>query len=166
MWFSFSENWQFQWKMGTQTVVESDFNELQFEKQLTSLKDSQEAINSCCKWCLENRVNHKKIVNCWLNVLKRVKVEQRLILFYLANDVVQYSKRRNYDFVASWGTAIQKATTMVRWVLMFESGLIHDKKNHMSKLLLKLVLILQEVHDFTYQRILYVNINNTESKKY
>lgn len=103
--------------MGTQTVVEGDFNELQFEKQLSSLKDSQEAINSCCKWCLENRVHHKKIVNCWLNVLKRVKVEQRLILFYLANDVVQYSKRRNYEYVASWGTAIQKATTMVRLVL-------------------------------------------------
>lgn len=100
--------------MGTQTVIESDFNELQFEKQLTSLKDSQEVINTCCKWCLENRIHHKKIVNCWLNVLKRVKVEQRLILFYLANDVVQYSKRRNYEFVASWGTAIQKATTMVR----------------------------------------------------
>lgn len=103
-------------EMGTKTLVESDFNELQFEKQLTTLKDSQEAINSCCKWCLEKRVHHKKIVNCWLNVLKRVKIEQRLILFYLANDVVQYSKRRNYDFVASWGTAIQKATTLVRLV--------------------------------------------------
>lgn len=100
--------------MTTQTDTESDFNVLQFEKRLTSLKDSQESINNCCQWCLENRVHHKKIVNVWLNVLKRVKVEQRLILFYLANDVVQYSKKRNYDFVDSWGTAIQKATTMVR----------------------------------------------------
>lgn len=100
--------------MGTQPMTESDFNVLQFEKQLTTLKDSQEAINACCKWCLENRVHHKKIVNAWLNVLKRVKIEQRLILFYLANDVVQYSKRRNYQYVESWGTALQKATTMVR----------------------------------------------------
>lgn len=43
-----------------------------------------------------------------------VKVEHRLTLFYLANDVIQYSKRKNYEFVDSWGTALQKATTMVR----------------------------------------------------
>ncbi|XP_057656389.1 regulation of nuclear pre-mRNA domain-containing protein 2 [Diorhabda carinulata] len=100
--------------MGTQTLLEGEFNVLQFEKQLTTLKDSQEAINNCCQWCLQNRAHHKKIVNAWLNVLKRVKVEQRLILFYLANDVVQYSKRRNLEFVESWGIALQKATTMVR----------------------------------------------------
>ncbi|KAJ8975873.1 hypothetical protein NQ317_015206 [Molorchus minor] len=100
--------------MGTQPEVETEFNALQFEKQLTYLKDSQDCINTCCQWCLQNRKYHKKIVNSWLNVLKRVKVEQRLILFYLANDVVQYSKRRNYEYVESWGTAIQKATTLVR----------------------------------------------------
>lgn len=43
-----------------------------------------------------------------------VKVEHRLTLFYLANDVIQNSKRKNYDFVESWGTALQRATTMVR----------------------------------------------------
>ncbi|KAJ8925437.1 hypothetical protein NQ315_009270 [Exocentrus adspersus] len=103
--------------MGTQPLIETEFNVLQFEKQLTSLKDSQDSINTCCQWCLQNRSHHKKIVNAWLNVLKRVKVEQRLILFYLANDVVQYSKRRNYEYVESWGTALQKATTMVRYVM-------------------------------------------------
>lgn len=43
-----------------------------------------------------------------------VKVEHRLTLFHLANDVIQHSKRKNYEFVASWGTTLQKATTMVR----------------------------------------------------
>lgn len=91
-----------------------DFNVEQFEKRLSTLKDSQESINNCCHWCLENRAHHKKIVSSWLNVLKRVKMEHRLVLFYLANDVIQYSKRRNYEFVESWGTTLQKATTMVR----------------------------------------------------
>lgn len=50
-------------------------------------------------------------------VLSLVKVEHRLTLFYLANDVIQYSKRKNYEFVESWGTALQRATTMVRYVL-------------------------------------------------
>ncbi|XP_050299638.1 uncharacterized protein LOC126738378 isoform X2 [Anthonomus grandis grandis] len=95
-------------------TAEGEFSALQFEKSLLNLKDSQDSINQCCQWCLKNRQHYKKIVNSWLNVLKRVKIEQRLTLFYLANDVVQYSKRRNYEYVDTWGTAIQKATTMVR----------------------------------------------------
>ena len=43
-----------------------------------------------------------------------MKVEHRLTLFYLANDVIQYSKRKNFEFVESWGTTLQRATTMVR----------------------------------------------------
>ena len=35
-------------------------------------------------------------------------------MFYLANDVIQYSKRKNFEFVESWGTTLQRATTMVR----------------------------------------------------
>lgn len=101
--------------MGTSSA-DSEFSTLQFEKKLTNLKDSQESINQCCQWCLANRQHYKKIVTSWLNVIKRVKIEQRLTLFYLANDVVQYSKRRNYDYVDTWGTAIQKATTMVRYL--------------------------------------------------
>lgn len=96
--------------------AETDFNTLHFEKKLSGLKDSQDSINKCCHWCLENRQHHKKIVSSWLSVLKRVKIEHRLTLFYLANDVIQYSKRRNYDFVESWSTSLQKATTMVRYV--------------------------------------------------
>lgn len=37
-----------------------------------------------------------------------------MTLFYLANDVIQHSKRRHYEFVDSWGTTLQKATTLVR----------------------------------------------------
>lgn len=99
-------------------AADSDFNTLLFEKKLQNLKDSQESINTCCQWCLENRQHHKKIVIAWLNVLKRVKVEQRLTLFYLANDVVQYSKKKNYEFVESWATNLQKATTMVRYEIL------------------------------------------------
>ncbi|XP_053620138.1 uncharacterized protein LOC128680769 isoform X2 [Plodia interpunctella] len=91
-----------------------EFNTLAFEKKLTQLKDTQESIQGLSSWCLKQRAHHKKIVSSWLNVLKRVKVEQRLVLFYLANDVIQYSKRKNYDFVESWGLNLQKATPLVR----------------------------------------------------
>ncbi|KAJ8708337.1 hypothetical protein PYW07_010462 [Mythimna separata] len=91
-----------------------EFNPLAFEKRLSQLKDTQESIQGLSTWCLKQRAHHKRIVQSWLNVLKRVKVEQRLVLFYLANDVIQYSKRKNYEFVESWGLNLQKATPLVR----------------------------------------------------
>ncbi|CAG2059334.1 unnamed protein product [Timema podura] len=94
------------------------FSEQHFEKKLAQLKDTQESIQSLSSWCLQHRSQHKKIVSCWLRVLKKVKVEHRLTLFYLANDVIQYSKRKNYEFVESWGTALQRATPMVRHYCM------------------------------------------------
>lgn len=47
-------------------------------------------------------------------VLFLAKIDSRLTLFYLANDVIQHSKKNNYEFVDSWGTTLQKATTLVR----------------------------------------------------
>uniref|UniRef100_A0A1B0CEI4 Dolichyl-diphosphooligosaccharide--protein glycosyltransferase subunit 2 n=1 Tax=Lutzomyia longipalpis TaxID=7200 RepID=A0A1B0CEI4_LUTLO len=91
-----------------------EFDTVTFEKNLGNLKDTQESISSLSSWCLQWRSHHKKIVSSWLTVLKQVKVEHRLTLFYLANDVIQYSKRNNYEFVESWGTTLQRATTMVR----------------------------------------------------
>ncbi|XP_067624129.1 uncharacterized protein [Eurosta solidaginis] len=90
------------------------FDEDFFETRLEALKDTQEGIQQLSAWCLQQRPHHKKIVTCWLNVLKRVRVEHRLVLFYLANDVIQNSKRKRYEFVESWATALQRATTMVR----------------------------------------------------
>ncbi|XP_053958039.1 regulation of nuclear pre-mRNA domain-containing protein 2 [Anastrepha ludens] len=90
------------------------FDEDFFETRLEALKDTQEGIQQMSAWCLQQRTHHKKIVTCWLNVFKRVRVEHRLTLFYLANDVIQNSKRKRYEFVESWATALQRATTMVR----------------------------------------------------
>lgn len=95
-----------------------EFNPLTFEKRLMNLKDTQECIQGLSSWCLKQRSHHKKIVASWLNVLKRVKIEQRLVLFYLANDVIQYSKRKSYEFVESWGLNLQKATPLVRLVTL------------------------------------------------
>ncbi|EZA60065.1 uncharacterized protein LOC113563395 isoform X2 [Ooceraea biroi] len=95
-------------------MTSSDFDVEFFERKLYTLKDSQESIQGLSAWCLERRQHHKKIVATWLQVLKKVKVEHRLTLFYLANDVIQYSKRKNFEFVESWGTTLQRATTMVR----------------------------------------------------
>ncbi|XP_055916445.1 uncharacterized protein LOC129949186 isoform X2 [Eupeodes corollae] len=94
--------------------MKQDFDADQFESRLEHLKDTQDGIQQMSSWCLQQRAHHKKVVASWLNVFKKVRVEHRLVLFYLANDVIQYSKRKRYEFVESWATALQRATTMVR----------------------------------------------------
>ncbi|XP_014286600.1 uncharacterized protein [Halyomorpha halys] len=90
------------------------FDEDEFEEKLLYLKDTQDSIGSLSGWCLMHQEYHEKIVSTWLNVLKKVKIEHRLVLFYLANDVIQYSRRKSLPFVDSFAPALQKATKMVR----------------------------------------------------
>lgn len=47
------------------------FDEELFETRLEALKDTQEGIQQMSNWCLQHRSNHKKIIQCWLNVFKR-----------------------------------------------------------------------------------------------
>lgn len=66
-------------------------------RDLVNLKETQEAVQSMSGWCIRNRKFSYKIARCWLKCAKKVKVEQRLTLFYLLNDVVQHSKGKNYE---------------------------------------------------------------------
>lgn len=92
----------------------AEFNALSFEKKLQQLNNTSESIQALSSWCLKQKSQHKRIVASWLNVLKRVKIEQRLTLFYLANDVIQYSRRKNYDYIRTWCSYLQKAIPLVR----------------------------------------------------
>lgn len=51
-----------------------EFNAVEFEQRLTSLKDTQDSIQAMSSWCLKHRPNHKKVVSSWLNVLKQGKI--------------------------------------------------------------------------------------------
>lgn len=96
------------------------FEEAKFMKDLVSLKDTQEAVQSLSGWCIRNRKFSYKIARCWLKCSKKgefwmssalmtahliekknlpllVKTDQRLTLFHLLNDIVQHSKRKNFN---------------------------------------------------------------------
>ncbi|XP_026821927.1 regulation of nuclear pre-mRNA domain-containing protein 2 isoform X3 [Rhopalosiphum maidis] len=91
-----------------------EYSDPEFEKKLMLLKDTQDAIQSLSSWCLKRHEHYKSIIAIWLKAIRKVKIEKRLTLFYLANDVIQYSKKKNYKFIDGWATAIQKAIPYVR----------------------------------------------------
>ncbi|XP_037082551.1 regulation of nuclear pre-mRNA domain-containing protein 2-like [Pollicipes pollicipes] len=95
-------------------MVMSAFSQLDLEKRLSQLKDTAESIQTLSAWCLKHKHQHRRIVNSWFKIIKRAKVQQRLPLFYLANDVIQYSKRKSLDFVPSFQTVLEGAMPLVR----------------------------------------------------
>ncbi|XP_043217422.1 proline-rich protein 12-like, partial [Amphibalanus amphitrite] len=74
-------------------------------------KDPANVIKRCKSFCL--RVE-KVIASIASEGVIETKVQQRLPLFYLANDVIQYSKRKNLEFVPSFQTVLEGAMPLVR----------------------------------------------------
>ena len=91
------------------------FNESSFEKKLSNLKDTQESIQGLSTWCLHNKIYFKQIINCWLVTVRKSKPEQRLTLFHLANDIIQYSRKKGLQHIVSaWEPTLKEATPFVR----------------------------------------------------
>ena len=91
------------------------FSDSHFEKKLSHLKDTQESIQGLSAWCLSHKSDFAHIIKCWLKAVCKGKVEQRLTLFYLANDVIQHSKKKGCaDIVSAWEGALVEATPFVR----------------------------------------------------
>ena len=78
-------------------MAEEKFEEDKFMKNLVNLKDTQESIQGFSGWCIRNRKAAYKMARCWIKVIKKVRVEQKLVLFYLVNDIVQHSAKRGYN---------------------------------------------------------------------
>lgn len=90
--------------------AKDSFEEAKFMKELVHLRDTQEAIQSLSAWCLKNKKSAYKIARCWLKVVKKVKTDQKIALFYLFNDVVQHSKRKSFnELIERFQTVLKEA---------------------------------------------------------
>ena len=91
-------------------MTEEKFEEEKFMKNLVNLKDTQESIQGFSGWCIRNRKSAYKMARCWVKVIKKVRVEQKLVLFYLVNDIVQHSAKRSYgELLDKFRSAIKEA---------------------------------------------------------
>ncbi|CAI6373423.1 unnamed protein product [Macrosiphum euphorbiae] len=91
-----------------------EYSDSEFEKKLMLLKNTHGLIKSLSAWCFERHEHYKSIISVWFNAIKKARIEKRLTLFYLANDVIHNSKKSNYKFIDGWATTIQKSIPYVR----------------------------------------------------
>ena len=95
------------------------FTQQAFEKKLSELNTSQQSIQTLSLWLIHHRKHYKTIVQTWFKELKKgwlikvifchqlsfllffpeVKPSRRLIFMYLANDVIQNSRKKGRSSV-------------------------------------------------------------------
>ncbi|KAL0478767.1 hypothetical protein AKO1_008351 [Acrasis kona] len=67
--------------------------------KLNSMNNSQQSIQSISYWVMFNRKKAKESVAVWKKEIVDAKPSRRLLYFYLANDVIQNSKKKTNEFV-------------------------------------------------------------------
>ncbi|XP_061348935.1 uncharacterized protein LOC133294297 [Gastrolobium bilobum] len=86
-------------------------------EKLLKLNNSQQSIESLSRWCISHRKRAKEIVETWDKLFNASQKEQRVSFLYLANDILQNSRRKGSEFVNEFWKVLPAALRLV-----YESG--------------------------------------------
>ncbi|KAI4300987.1 hypothetical protein L6164_034308 [Bauhinia variegata] len=92
-------------------------------EKLLKLNNSQQSIESLSRWCISHRKKAKEIVETWDKLFNSSQKEQRVSFLYLANDILQNSRRKGSEFVNEFWKVLPAALRHV-----YENGDEYGKK--------------------------------------
>lgn len=82
-------------------------------KKLHELNNSQQSIQTLSLWIIHYRKHHKAVVATWLKSLQAADASRnpakKLTLMYLANDVIQNSRKKAPEYVKEFATVLKPA---------------------------------------------------------
>ncbi|KAL6319533.1 hypothetical protein AAG906_014209 [Vitis piasezkii] len=85
------------------------FNEQILVEKLAKLNSSQKSIETLSHWCIFHRKRAKQVVETWERQFHCSLREQRLSFLYLANDILQNSRRNGLEFVGEFWKVLPNA---------------------------------------------------------
>lgn len=83
-------------------TMNSAFNDQILAEKLKKLNNSQQSIETLSHWCIFHRKKAHLVVETWDKQLRVLPKEQRIPFLYLANDILQNSRRRGGEFVTEF----------------------------------------------------------------
>ncbi|KDP39619.1 hypothetical protein JCGZ_02639 [Jatropha curcas] len=92
-------------------------------EKLSKLNNSQQSIESLSRWCILHRKKARQIVETWDKLFDSSQREQRVSFLYLANDILQNSRRKGSEFVNEFWKVLPGSLKQV-----YENGDEHGKK--------------------------------------
>jgi len=87
----------------------SAFNEEALTEKLSKLNNSQQSIVTLSHWCVYHRKRAKLVVQIWNTEFAKAPKERRLAFIYLANDVLQNSRKKGPEFVDEFYKVMPRA---------------------------------------------------------
>lgn len=87
----------------------SAFNPLILMDKLAKLNSSQQSIETLSHWCIFHMNKAKQVVETWDRQFHCSPREQRLAFLYLANDILQNSRRKGAEFVGEFWKVLPDA---------------------------------------------------------
>ncbi|TRY98620.1 hypothetical protein DNTS_005293 [Danionella cerebrum] len=91
----------------------SSFSESALEKKLSELSNSQQSVQTLSLWIIHHRKHSPLIVRVWHRELKKAKSSRKLTFLYLANDVIQNSKKKGPEFTKDFESVLIDACSHV-----------------------------------------------------
>lgn len=97
------------WKIVEKSWKMAGFTESALVKKLLDLNPSQQSIQTLSLWLIHHRKHHPTIVKVWYKEICKAKDNRKLTFMYLANDVIQNSKKKGPEFGKEFETVLPKA---------------------------------------------------------
>ncbi|XP_038625498.1 regulation of nuclear pre-mRNA domain-containing protein 1B-like [Tachyglossus aculeatus] len=82
-------------------------------EKLSELQISQKSIVALSQWVLQFRQNAGTVASVWLQQFRLVNPGRKIILLYLANDVLQNGRKGGPEFLILFATVLQEAARLV-----------------------------------------------------
>jgi len=119
-----------------------EFSEEGFGRKLMELRESQKEIEGLSRYCVHHRQHCRAVVKLWYKHIKSVPAARKLTTMYLANDVVQNSKKKGPEYGKEFGSVMKKVfehlaqlefddktiMSLVRLIGIWQERQIFDKK--------------------------------------
>lgn len=79
-------------------------------KKIKDLVNTQQSVQTLSLWLIHHRVHSKKIVETWLGeLLAAQKCERKITYIYLANDILQNSRKKGSEFLKEFSLLLPEA---------------------------------------------------------
>lgn len=83
------------------------FSEESLIKKFQDLNNTQQSVQTLSLWLIHHRKHAKTIANIWLKeLLNEIKSERKLTFIYLANDILQNSRKKGQEYQTEFTTNI------------------------------------------------------------
>ncbi|KAI3666052.1 hypothetical protein L6452_44690 [Arctium lappa] len=89
--------------------MDSTFNPQILVEKLAKLNSSQQSIETLSHWCIFHMNKAKQVVETWARQFRCSPRDQRLAFLYLANDILQNSRRKGSEFVGEFWKVLPDA---------------------------------------------------------